>query len=258
MIKSCAATLPGVKFSKLLQKCNIENLTALYWAIINNGREALLEFVRFIPKFSHACSSDLRLACMAVNDNDSFMLLHLGDINAKDTSLRGILGCPQDDIQVHEVDWAGHNENKFFVHFVFRMFQKRLRIAKKLEAEFVAQGRIWVLRFDMKQTGEWSIEHALSENSSPVRTTTELEIQANKPPSGSDALKPPRFHTNKSFMLVPEGTSHDDYRKVGDDDARYSITWTLKDWPMQENTPYVDRHGTLIAGLTITIRCYAR
>ncbi|KAG1898026.1 uncharacterized protein F5891DRAFT_500422 [Suillus fuscotomentosus] len=145
IIKSCAAALPTAEFSNLLQKRNIESHTALYWAIVNHQREALLELVKFIPKFSRACSADLRLACMTASDHDSFMLLNLGDnFDPKDKSLRRILGCLRDDIQVYEWDTADRSKNHFYVRFVFRMFQKRLRIARKFEVEFVAQG-MWTM-----------------------------------------------------------------------------------------------------------------
>jgi len=59
-------------------------------------------------------------------------------LSAKDRSLRRILGYQRDEVQVYERYSVG--ENNFFVRFVFRMFQKRLRITRKLEVEFVARG----------------------------------------------------------------------------------------------------------------------
>lgn len=85
-----------------------------------------------------------------------------------------MLGCQQDHIEVYEADDVG--EDYFLVHFVFRMFQKRLRITQKLEVEFVARGRIWLLRFYMGKKGKWWIEYLLSERSSPVHADTELQI----------------------------------------------------------------------------------
>lgn len=178
IITSCAAALQAAEFSNLIQKPNIEDHTVLYWTIVNNRREALWEFTKFISKFSPACSSDLHLACMIVNDYDLFMQLKLGDnvdrkcmvhnvlrvcylthhvLSAEDESLRCMLNCPRDeinvswhgsskvncppdDLQVHE--GHGMGENYFFVRFVFRMFQKRLCIRQKLAVEFVAQG-VW-------------------------------------------------------------------------------------------------------------------
>ncbi|KAG2050929.1 hypothetical protein BDR06DRAFT_959689, partial [Suillus hirtellus] len=255
-IKSCTAALPAAEFSKLLQKRNIENHTTLYWAIVNNRREALLEFVKFIPKFSRACSADLRLACMAVNDHDSFVLLHLGDneVDSKDRSSRHMLGCPRDDIQVHGEDTLSvdGNENTFSVHFVFRMFQKRLRIARKLEVEFVAQGRIWVLRFGMNMlTEDWFVEFGISRDSSAVRPNAVLEIQANKPSPGSDIMQPLRLDMCESHILAPGGVCK--YYMDGAD-TRSTVCWQLSDWPMHANTAYVDRDGTLTAELMMTIK----
>ncbi|KAG2119525.1 uncharacterized protein F5147DRAFT_832247 [Suillus discolor] len=257
IIKSCAAALPAAEFSKLLQKRNIENHTALYWAIVNNQREALLEFVKFIPKFSPACSADLRLACMAVNDHDSYMLLHLGDndVNSKDRSLRHMLGCPQDVVQVHEGDTTlsvDSHENNFFVHFVFRMFQKRLRIARKLEVEFVAQGRIWVLRFDMDISGgNWLVEFGISRDSSQVRPNAVLEIQANRLLPGSDTMQPLRLDMCTSHVLAPGEVYRWDLDRF---DTRRTVLWQLSDWPMYDNTAYVDCNGTLTAELMMTIK----
>jgi hypothetical protein len=77
-VSACAATLPVAEFSKLLQQPHIKDHTALYWAIINNWREALWVFMNFIPKLSPACSSDLRLACIMVSNHKLFMQLDLG------------------------------------------------------------------------------------------------------------------------------------------------------------------------------------
>lgn len=209
IVKACAAALPAAVFSMLLQTHNIENHTALYWAIVNNRREALLEFIKFIPEFSPACSSDLRLACMIVNDHDLFMLLNLGDnVNPDDRSSRRMLGCPRDDVQVHE--GGGIGKSYFVVYFFFRMFQKRLRIAQELGVEFVARGRVWVLQFHMGKKGKWHIAYGLSEHSFPVHPLhAEVQIKANKPSSGSDIPKHLRLHSlpsYASYQLVPEDT----------------------------------------------------
>ncbi|KAG2084267.1 hypothetical protein BD769DRAFT_1682236 [Suillus cothurnatus] len=181
ILESCAAALPAGEFSDLLQKLSIEDHTALYWAIVNNRQEALLEFIKFIPKFSPACSSDLRLACMTVSDHNSFMLLNLGKMLIR-------------------MMWA--KITSLFI--VFRMFQKRLRITQKLEVEFVARGRIWLLRFYMGKKGKWWIEYLLSEHSSPVHADTELQIQANKSPPGSGTPQHHSFYMYRSRTLVPE------------------------------------------------------
>ncbi|KAG1803837.1 uncharacterized protein HD556DRAFT_1330598 [Suillus plorans] len=272
IITSCAAALRAAEFSSLIQEPNIEDHTALYWTIINNRREALWEFTKFISKFSPACSSDLRLACMIVNDHDLFMQLKLGDnVDPEDGSLRRMLSCPRDeikvsrhgsseancppdDLQVHE--GHGMGENYFFARFVFRMFQKRLRIRQKLAVEFVAQGRIWVLRFCMESKGSWCVQYGLSEPSLPVYPNTKLAIQAHsRPPYSSCATQRPLLLdlTYLGEPMVPEGSLHH-YRAIEPKKSIIGFQCILDDWLMNDDTPYVDCEGTLIAGLTVMIK----
>ncbi|KAG1789893.1 uncharacterized protein HD556DRAFT_1395711 [Suillus plorans] len=256
IITSCAATLRAAEFSNLIQEPNIEDHTVLYWTIINNRREALWEFTKFISKFSPACSSDLHLACMIVNDHDLFMQLKLGD---NDGSLRRMLSCLEancslDDLQVHE--GHGMGENYFFAHFVFRMFQKRLRIRQKLAVEFVAQGRIWVLRFCMESKGSWCVQYGLSEPSLPVYPNTKLAIQAHsRPPCSSCATQRPLLLdlTYLGEPMVPEGLLHH-YIGIEPKKSLIAVEHQLDDWLMNVDPPYVDCDGTLIAGLTVTIK----
>ncbi|KAG1750525.1 uncharacterized protein EDB91DRAFT_1244106 [Suillus paluster] len=121
-VSACAADLPAAVFSYLLQTPNIEGHTALYWAIVNDRREAFSAFIAFIPRFSSVCASDLRLACMATNDQALFAHLNLGNFQSlKDEPLRRSLGCPPDEVQVYE----GNEPNKFVACIRIRMFQKR-------------------------------------------------------------------------------------------------------------------------------------
>ncbi|KAG1789615.1 uncharacterized protein HD556DRAFT_1205476, partial [Suillus plorans] len=140
IINVCAADLTTKGFSKLLQTPNIEDHTALYWAIVNNQREVVAALAAFISECSPACSSELRLACMATSDHASFTQLKLADIDAKGEVLRRSLGCPPDEIEVHEVKMS--NSRQFVVSFRIRKFQRRLRIMHKLNYEFVADG-VW-------------------------------------------------------------------------------------------------------------------
>jgi hypothetical protein len=148
-------------------------------------------------------------------------------LSAKDRSLRRMLGYQRDEIQVYERDSV--SENCFFVRLVFRMFQKRLRIARKLEVEFVArgmwsvlwpvphadtdtliaEGRIWALRFyTMGPNGMWQVGYGLSEHSSPVlHPKAELAIWAyGGPPHSSCATQKPLIINMKRpwYTLVPE------------------------------------------------------
>ncbi|KAG1727645.1 uncharacterized protein EDB91DRAFT_1086313 [Suillus paluster] len=103
---------------------------ALYWAIVNNLREALSAFTKHISKYN--CTFDLRLACMIASDHALFTQLNL----------RRIINH---EIEVSEGDGLG--ENQFVASFRFKLFQKHLRITQDLAVEFVAGGRMWVLHF---------------------------------------------------------------------------------------------------------------
>ncbi|KAG2123241.1 hypothetical protein DEU56DRAFT_925145 [Suillus clintonianus] len=220
IVNSCADALPAAEFSDLLQQPNIEDHTALYWAIINNRRDVLWAFDKFISQYSPVAFADLRIACMAVSDHDLFMQMDLGDdVNPKDKSLRRMLGCPRDEINVFhhglsELDSPPDylkgdelDENHFIASFSFKMFQKRLRITRNLAVEFVARGRIWVLRFYMGSEGKWCIEYGLSENSSPpVRSHAKFAILAHSNlPELTRALylEPLIINTRPSQTLVP-------------------------------------------------------
>jgi len=80
-----AATLPAAEFSDLLQSPNIEGHTAMYWAIVNNRKEAFSAWAKFISELSSDCVSDLRLACMVTSDHGLFTELHLGNTDRKCT-----------------------------------------------------------------------------------------------------------------------------------------------------------------------------
>jgi hypothetical protein len=83
IVDDCAAALPNEEFSDLLQTSNIEDHTALYWAIVNDRLEAFSALAGAISEFSSNCYSDLRLACMITNDQALFAQLNLGNFNGK-------------------------------------------------------------------------------------------------------------------------------------------------------------------------------
>ncbi|KAG1743820.1 hypothetical protein EDB19DRAFT_541299 [Suillus lakei] len=93
----------------------------------------------------------------------------------KDEPLRRSLGYPSDEIQVHE------SSNRVVARFCIRMFQKRLRTTQNMRYEFIAEGRIWSLRFFiLPTTGVWRTELSLSQDSFPARPDAVLVIKARK------------------------------------------------------------------------------
>ncbi|KAG1757063.1 hypothetical protein EDB19DRAFT_2019966 [Suillus lakei] len=72
-------------------------------AIVNKRPEAFSALASFISKFSSICSSDLRLACMTTSGYALFTQLHLDDKGfPKGESLKRLLGCPPDEVQLFE------------------------------------------------------------------------------------------------------------------------------------------------------------
>ncbi|KAG2741107.1 hypothetical protein P692DRAFT_20907743 [Suillus brevipes Sb2] len=200
IVNACAADLTTKAFSKLLQTPNIEGHSALYWAIVNNQRQVLLAFAPYISECSPACSSELRLACMITSDHASFMQLKLADIDAKGEALRRALGCPPDEMEVHETVKVG-NDHQFVASFCIKMFQKRLRITHKLRYEFVVGGRIWRFGFEMDTVKwTWCMGYSLSEPSLPVCSKGSYRIENSKVPSCPFEGRSPKF----AETLVPK------------------------------------------------------
>ncbi|KAG1806676.1 uncharacterized protein HD556DRAFT_330818 [Suillus plorans] len=235
---ACVATLPAAEFSKLLQQPNIEDHTAPYWAIVNNRLEALWAFMDFIPDPSPACYSDLRLACMMVGDNTLFTQLDLREIvSSKDDSLRQFLGCTPDEVQIQE------SSGRFVASFCFRMFQKRLRTAQAIAVEYLARGRMWTLWFYLCSDGKWVVDCRLEEPSLPVEGSNQLRIEAHR--KSPDCATPEPLIITTEFSLAPES---------GSCIPRPLIYYRLGDWPMDNDTVYVDCEGTLHMSLTITVK----
>lgn len=246
IVDECAASLSVAEFSDLLQSPNIEGHTALYWAIVNKRREALSAFAVFITKFSSICSSDLRFACMATHDQALFAQLGLGYSDAKDEPLRRSLGCSPDDVQVHEGDGLG--ENQFIACIRIRMFRRRLHITQDLGVEFVAGGRIWILRFYMGPDGRWRIGLSLSQPSFPARPNAKLLIEAHTKPGCTTPPQGLVMIYENAKLLVPGGS-----KKYTNLSNFVNIFWSLSDWFLYDNTIYTDSDGTLHAKLEITL-----
>ncbi|KAG1885088.1 hypothetical protein F4604DRAFT_1676500 [Suillus subluteus] len=178
---ACAATLPPSQFAHLLQEPNIEGHTALYWSIVNHGREVFSALAAFIPRFTPVCSSDLRQACIAISDHELFTQLKLEDVFNRHTP----------------------KKNEFVACFSIRMFQKRLRAnpTQALGIEFIAGGHIWSLDFRMAK-GKWRIAFSLPEDSLPA--CVESPVVVIQAPSGNTQLEDMRIpHPDKMAIMKP-------------------------------------------------------
>lgn len=139
-----------ISFSSLLQKKSIENHTPLYWAIIKRPSEpanpddydlvtALLS--RSTP-LTQSTISEIRLACLLTSDQALFQRLRLSPafspLSGTDEIILGA-SIPPDTIDVVDVEG---DEGAFVANFEILAFQKRMRVSKNIELEFIARGKI--------------------------------------------------------------------------------------------------------------------
>ncbi|KAG1738261.1 hypothetical protein EDB19DRAFT_1829233 [Suillus lakei] len=150
--------------------------------------------------------------------------------SAQDASLRRVLNCSRDEIQVYE-GGGGLDDNHFTACFLFRMFQKHLRITQKLDVEFVFQ---------------WLAEYGLSEHSLPVHPDSDivllLEAHRTRP---SDYTTPALLRIKmdcSSYTLVPNGCMRS-YPIIKSDNASRAVSESLGDWPMNNSQMCSTRTG---------------
>ncbi|KAG1797566.1 uncharacterized protein BJ212DRAFT_1591963 [Suillus subaureus] len=219
------------QLSGLLQTPNIEAHTALYWAIVNHRQEVFSAFARFISKFSSECSSDLHFACMQISDHALFSQLNLQNSDAKSESLRRFLGCPPGEIEVHE---GGElDDHQFVASFHIGMSQKCLRATQELKQEFVAQGRIWWIRFYMGTSWRWRVGCGLSSPSLPACPKSSLLLGTHTRQGEPGRETPPKVLVRTEFLetVVPDEPK----RYIGDV-GKALIAWSslLGDWVTYE------------------------
>ncbi|KAJ8583499.1 hypothetical protein M405DRAFT_828520 [Rhizopogon salebrosus TDB-379] len=117
----------------------------MYWAIVNDRREALSALVGYISQISSVCFDDLRIACMLASDHTLFTQLGL------ELDIGHSLGrSPFVDHEVEVHEGYGMYEDQFVALFRFKKCQRSLRIAETMSAEFVARGRIWCCAFPVR------------------------------------------------------------------------------------------------------------
>lgn len=102
----------------------------------------------------------------------------------------------------------------------------------------------------------WQVGYGLSEHSSPVlHPKAELAIWAHGgPPDSSCATQKPLIINMKRpwYTLVSE-VSFSRYANIGPGINIAAVSCQLDDWPMDDNSVYVDCDGTLRAGLTMVM-----
>ncbi|KAG0695535.1 hypothetical protein DFH29DRAFT_1030111, partial [Suillus ampliporus] len=209
ILASCASALSPSSFSALLQHPTFEQHTPIYWAILNRHTHILPDMLRYAGPLNHACSADIRLACLASGDQVLFGKLRRGELPFLTTPKPGgysilvgdpdalVLGStPADDIDVHEVD----GEAAFSASIKIRLWQKRMRVAGVVGVEFIARGRIWSLTFFSSPSlspspsargagsGPWRVALSLMEHSPPTFVDGRLVIDVFRPSSVSSPM----------------------------------------------------------------------
>ncbi|KAK0500080.1 hypothetical protein EDD18DRAFT_813834 [Armillaria luteobubalina] len=191
ILASCAEACASYSLSLpyILQEKFCEGHTPLYWAIINKPRqteeeseELLSALLRYAVPLTPSTISELRLACLVTSNQDLFRALwrELKPLSGTDTMLLGAAGS--DDVRVVATNAS---EGAFAAEIEISQFQKRMRVGKEVEVEFIAQARMWRLSFfvsaqDRRRSprrGAWCVGLALMESSSPTWVDSRLVIQ---------------------------------------------------------------------------------
>ncbi|KAK0223584.1 hypothetical protein IW262DRAFT_1458635 [Armillaria fumosa] len=191
ILASCAeaCTSYSLSLSSILQEKFCEGHTPLYWAIINKPRQTEEESEELLSALLHhsvpltpSTISELRLACLVTSSQDLFRHLRreLKPLSGTDTMLLGAAGS--DDVRVVDTNAT---EGAFAAEIEISQFQKRMRVGKEVEVEFIAQARMWRLSFfvsaqDRRRSprrGSWCVGLSLMESSLPTWVDSRLVIQ---------------------------------------------------------------------------------
>ncbi|KAK0451452.1 hypothetical protein EV421DRAFT_1703200, partial [Armillaria borealis] len=144
--------------------------------------ELLLALLRYSIPRAPSTISELRLACLVTSDQNLFRQLRrkLKPLSGTDEMLLGAVGSDN----VRAVD-TNATEGAFAAEIKISQFQKRMRVGKEVEVEFIAQARLWRLSFfassqDRPRSprwGSWCVGLSLMESSPPTWVDSRLIIQ---------------------------------------------------------------------------------
>ncbi|KAI0653341.1 hypothetical protein C8Q70DRAFT_641850 [Cubamyces menziesii] len=213
VLESCADACRtyDLSLSTLLQERSIEGHTPLYWSIINRpsaessdassptptptqesierDRDVVMALLSHAAPLTDATVDEIRLACLHASDHGLFQRLRrspaFAPLSGSDEIILGGT-VPVDDVEVEDVpgDEAG-----FVVNFRIPMFQKRMRISQEITLEFIAKGRLWLLRFlvakqsdsrlgyQHMRAGSWVVALSLLPHSPPTWIDSRLVIE---------------------------------------------------------------------------------
>lgn len=150
ILDSCAEACNAydLSLSSTLQEKSIEGHTPIYWAIVKRPAEPpnpddydLVTALLFHSSpLTSTTVSDIRLACLMTSDQALFQRLRLSPVfsplSGTDEMLLGG-SIPQDTISVGDVEG---DASAFVANFEILSFQKRMRVSKRIDIEFIAKG----------------------------------------------------------------------------------------------------------------------
>lgn len=149
IFQSCAEACRArnLQFDALLQEASIEGHTPLYWAILkrkSSDELGLLDLLLSFP-LTEATRSDASVACMLQSDNELFQRIRQSPNWRTTSTYRAeemLLGrIPEDTVSVVN-DTKAADTGAFKAEFHLPEFQKRMRVSRGIQVEFVARGEI--------------------------------------------------------------------------------------------------------------------
>ncbi|THH29032.1 hypothetical protein EUX98_g5157 [Antrodiella citrinella] len=197
ILESCSAACRArdIPFGTILQEKSVEGHSPLYWAIVKrpaaenapHGPDLLSNLMEMAAPLTQATISEIRLACLDTSDQTLFQQLRrspaFAPLEGTDQILLGA-SVPPDDVDVEDIPG---DEGAFTVSFRIVAFQKRMRVTKHIDLEFIARSRIWRLRFLIVENarslngksyvkGKWLVVLSLLEHSPPTWIDSRLLI----------------------------------------------------------------------------------
>lgn len=231
-----ACVIHNLALSDILQERYIESHTPFYWAIVQRPSSSdakgsvipdlLKELLSFGTPLTEDTRSDIRRACLMVNDQTLFHALRsTREYMPASASHERVFGgqLPPDEIVIEDKPGG---EQAFAANMEITFFLKRMSFSKEVTLEFIAQRRLWRLAFtapENKKHGHdephWKLTLSLLEHSPPTYVDSRfivhdassvppLIVNPSSPTDDSPASSPSTLNTHFS---PPEKASYSSY-----------------------------------------------
>ncbi|KAI8971013.1 hypothetical protein BD414DRAFT_501376 [Trametes punicea] len=230
VLESCADACQtfDLSLSALLQERSVEGHTPMYWAIVSRPADPpppdqpdiVTALLSYAAPLSDSTVDELRLACLHTSDHGLFQRLRrsptFAPLSGSDEIILGG-NVPVDDVEVEDVEG---DEAGFVAKFRIPMFQKRMRISKEINLEFIAKGRLWLLKFFVAKNGDWRVGYSHMRAGSWV---VALSLLPHSPPTWIDSrlvIEDPRARTQPPPSPHPESGPPASLREAVEDNVQ--------------------------------------